>query len=232
MSYCVHCGVELDPTASVCPLCQTLVQDPAQAVDRESPKPFPTRAGEIKPVSKWELTLLVTTILVSVSVVCGVLNIFLNPGHIWSLYIIGAALMLWLWFVPPLLDRKLALPIRLLLDVAAIAIYVLLIAVANDGMSWYLYLAVPIILTGGAIAMALGLFLPKRSILSTTTTLIGSVGLFCFFLELYLDRYLQREWTPSWSLVVVAICVAIVVPLIIVRRVPSLREEVRRRFHM
>ena len=25
MSYCVHCGVELDPTASFCPLCHTPV---------------------------------------------------------------------------------------------------------------------------------------------------------------------------------------------------------------
>ena len=232
MSYCVHCGVELDPTASVCPLCQTPVQDPAQPVDHVSPKPFPTRRGEVNPVSKWELTLLITTLLVSVSVVCGVLNIFLHPEHIWSLYIIGAALMLWLWFVPPLLDRKLLLPVRLLLDVAAVAIYVLLIAVANDGMKWYLHLALPIILTGGAFALALGAFLPKRSILTTTTVLIGSSGLFCFFLELYLDRFLHQTWDPAWSLVVLAICVAVIVPLIIIRRVPSLREEARRRFHM
>ena len=47
MSYCVHCGVELDPTASFCPLCHTPVADPRQPVDTDSPKPFPTRRGEV-----------------------------------------------------------------------------------------------------------------------------------------------------------------------------------------
>ena len=42
MSYCVHCGVELDPTAAVCPLCATPVRDPARPVDTVSPRPFPT----------------------------------------------------------------------------------------------------------------------------------------------------------------------------------------------
>ena len=45
MSYCVHCGVELDATASFCPLCHTRVLDPGQPVDTASPKPFPTRRG-------------------------------------------------------------------------------------------------------------------------------------------------------------------------------------------
>ena len=56
MSYCVHCGVELDATASFCPLCHTRVLDPGQPVDTVSPKPFPTRRGEVA-VSYTHLTL-------------------------------------------------------------------------------------------------------------------------------------------------------------------------------
>ena len=41
MSYCVNCGVELDQTAQVCPLCHTPVINPKQPVDRISPPPFP-----------------------------------------------------------------------------------------------------------------------------------------------------------------------------------------------
>ena len=40
MSYCVNCGVELDATASVCPLCQTPVCNPRCPVNREAPCPF------------------------------------------------------------------------------------------------------------------------------------------------------------------------------------------------
>lgn len=49
--------------------------------------------------------LLITAMLASVAVCCGVLNLFLHAGRAWSLYVIGAAAMLWLWLVPPLLAR-------------------------------------------------------------------------------------------------------------------------------
>ena len=48
MSYCVHCGVELDPTARTCPLCHTQVVDPQQPVDTELPPPFPSRREEVR----------------------------------------------------------------------------------------------------------------------------------------------------------------------------------------
>ena len=126
MSYCVNCGVELDATASFCPLCHTPVLNPGQPVDEHAPKPFPTQRGEEAPASKRELALLITAMLASVAVCCGVLNLFLNQQRPWSLYVIGAAVMLWIWFVPPLLARGMHLLLRLLLDVAAVAIYVFL----------------------------------------------------------------------------------------------------------
>ena len=50
MPYCVSCGVELNPNAKVCPLCQTPVWHP-------SPPPpaapyFPTQPAVVKPASK------------------------------------------------------------------------------------------------------------------------------------------------------------------------------------
>lgn len=133
MSYCVHCGVELDATASFCPLCHTRVLDPGQPVDTASPKPFPTRRGEVAPAAKQEVALLITAMLASVAVCCGVLNLFLRADRMWSLYVIGASAMLWLWLVPPLLARGMHLLLRLLLDIAAVALYVYLISVDLNG---------------------------------------------------------------------------------------------------
>lgn len=234
MSYCVNCGVELDQTASACPLCHTNVVHPNVAIDRTSPSPFPTQRGEVPPVSRFELAILITAMLLSVGLCCGLLNIFLHGGRIWSLYVIGAAVMLWIWFVPPLLMPGIHLLPRLLLDVAAIGIYVFLISVDLNGRDWFLHLALPIILLAGANVLVLGLIFRggKRSILSRVTSIIGAIGTFIFGIELFLDQYFQGKWQPSWSIVILAICVAMVIPLIIVRRVPSLREEARRRFHM
>ena len=152
----------------------------------------------------------------------------------WSLYVIGAAAMLWLWLVPPLLARGMHLLLRLLLDVAAVALYVYLISVDLNGRDWYLGLAAPIILWGGAILLLLGLVLRvyRRSALTTMTILIGSIGVFVFGMEFFVDRWLHQLWSPSWSLVVLTICIGMLIPLIIIRRVPALREEARRRFHL
>lgn len=234
MSYCVNCGVELDATASFCPLCHTPVVNPNQPVDGASPSPFPTQRGEVAPVSKWELALLLSAMMASVAVCCALLNIFLPAERTWSLYVIGAAAMLWLWLVPPLLARGMHLLLRLLLDIAAVALYVYLISVDLNGGDWYLGLAAPIILWGGAILLLLGLVLRvyRRSALTTLTILIGSIGVFVFGMEFFVDRWLHQLWSPSWSLVVLTICIGMVIPLIIIRRVPALREEARRRFHL
>ena len=234
MSYCVHCGVELDATASFCPLCHTPVVDPGQPVDTASPQPFPTQRGEVAPASKLEVALLITAMLASVAVCCGVLNLFLQAGRAWSLYVIGAAAMLWLWLVPPLLARGMHLLLRLAVDIGAVLLYVYLISMDLDGRAWFLGLAAPLILWGGAVLLILGLVLLvyHRSAITTLTILIGSVGIFVLGVEFLVDRWLFRAWEPGWSLVVLVVCVGMVIPLIIIRRVPSLREEVRRRFHL
>lgn len=234
MSYCVNCGVELDPTAECCPLCQTPVCNPVQPVDRARPTPFPMERSEVAPVSRVAVALLLSSMFLSVSLVCGLLNLFLRTEHAWSLYVIGAAAMLWVWVVPPLLARQLSLLARLMLDVGAIAVYVYLIAEDLNGADWYWGLALPVLLLGGACLLILSLLLAggRRSILSSVTLVIGTIGIFLFGVEYFIDQFLNQQWEPAWSLVVLAICVALIIPLIVVRRVPYLREEVRRRFHM
>ena len=233
MSYCVNCGVELDPTAEACPLCHTPVYHPRQPIERESPKPFPTERQEVPLAAKWELAVLISAMLASAAVCCGILNIFLRAG-LWSLYIIGAAVMLWIFLVPPLLRRGLSPVIQLLADVAAVSAYVGAIAWNLHGLGgWYLHIALPVILWLGAELLTVMLPLRRgRSILSTITIIIGAIGVFPVGVELFCDLYFRGVWQPGWSLVVLTIGVALMIPLIVVRRVPSLREEVRRRFHM
>lgn len=233
MSYCVHCGVELDATATFCPLCHTKVVDPGHPPDTQSPKPFPTQPGEVPPIHKGAVAGAITAMLACVAVGCGVLNLFLKPGRGWSLYVIGATTLLWFWIVLPLLARGIPLLARSFINVAAVALYVYLMSVDLDGWNWYIGLAVPIILWGGAVWLLLSLMLRvyRRSVISTVTILIGSVGVFLLGVEFFIDRWLTGQWDPSWSLVVFTICLCTVIPLVIIRRIPAVREEVRRRFH-
>lgn len=234
MSYCVNCGVELDATAAFCPLCHTAVHNPNQPVDTVSPPPFPRERLEVPAESKQALAILLTAMLLSVALCCGVLNLLLRAGHIWSLYVIGAAVMLWIWLIPPLLNRKLPLRLQLLFDVLAVAIYVLLICIDLQGWEWYIRLVLPVLAVWYAAALFLSFQLvdKKRSILSSFTLGIGTTGVCIFILELFIDLYFHQCWAPTWSLIILTVCAALIIPLVVVRRVPSLREEVRRRFHM
>lgn len=233
MSYCVNCGVELDSTAASCPLCRTPVSNPRQPVDRDGPAPFPTEPGEVPLLPRRGLAVLISAMLGSMALCSGLLNLVLLASHIWSLYVIGAAAMLWVFIVPPLLWRKLSLPVMTLLDAAAIGLYVLLIAWELDGLDWYLHLALPAVVLLGAILLVQVLLLRNgRSILSSIALVIASIAVFVAGLELLGDLYFHGEWGPSWSLVVLIVAGALEIPLLVVRRVPSLRREARRRFHM
>lgn len=234
MSYCVNCGVELGAAATACPLCHTQVVNPAQPPDPEAQPFFPTRREEIPPVSRREAALLLSAMLVSVGLCCGLLNLVFYPEKWWSLFAAGAVVTLWIWFVLPLLVRRLSVWSRLTLDVCAVGMYVGLIALALDGMDWFLRLALPIVLCAAAILPIVCWLLRSRrcSILVSTVLVLLAVGAFAVSVELFCDLYLKGVWLPGWSLVILASCVGLAIPLIIVRRVPALREEVRRRFHM
>ncbi len=233
MPYCVHCGVELDADVKDCPLCGTEVHDPAADPAAEHPPFFPARRAEVAPVSKRTAALLLTSMLASVSLCCALLNLALKPEHRWYLFVVGAAAMLWVWLVLPLLvNRWVPLWVRLTADVGAVAVYVALIALALDGWEWFWGLAVPLLAVAAAVVCALSWLLRRgHSMLTTAMLCLGAAGLLCVGIEACVDLYFHGLWSPGWSLVVLAACVGFSIPLAVVRRVPSLREEARRRFH-
>lgn len=234
MSYCVNCGVELGDSLKACPLCQTAVINPASPADNYTSPFFPTRREEVGPVSRREAALLLTVMLASVALSCGVLNLFFYSDTWWSFFIAGAAFMFWIWFVPPLLLRKMPIWPRLVLDVGAVGIYVLLIALAVDGMDWYLKLALPILVSAAAILPVIISMLRRRqfSILTSAVFVLIGFSVFSLCTELACDLYLTGKCSLDWSLVIIATCAGLSIPLIVIRRLPSLREEARRRFHL
>lgn len=234
MSYCVHCGVELGRDAKTCPLCGTPVINPREPVNPNEIPFFPTRQEKIKPVSKKSLALLLSSMFASVAVCCGLLNLALRPDILWSLYAVGAAIMLWIFFVPPLIWRKMGITLKVLVNIFAVALYVLLIALASGGLDWYVRLALPILFAVAVIALIVSALLRdhRHSLLTSIVAVLLGAGLQCGAIEIFVDRFLRGTWRPGWSLIVMTVCVGLSVPLIVVRSVSSLREEARRRFHL
>ena len=140
----------------------------------------------------------------------------------------------WIWFVLPMLVRRIPIFFRLTADVAAVGVYVFLISIDLSGGAWFRGLALPILGWACVLVFLLSFLLRggRRSRLSAIAMCIGTVGLMALGVEYCMDRFFRAAWQPTWSLVVVVICVGLIIPLRVVRRVPSLREEARRRFNM
>lgn len=226
--YCVNCGVELNPGAERCPLCGT----PAWKPDPAEPPYFATKPPEVPAVENYGLAILMSSMLLSVALCCGLLNLILLPGRFWSYYVIGAAVMLWVWFVLPMVFRKLPVVIRLTLDVAIVDVYIWLISIDLNGEAWFRGLVVPILIWACVLVFLLCLLSRNRSILTKISLCVGAVALLVIGIEYAIEYYLFGAAHLTWSLVVATICIALIIPLRVIRHVPALREEVRRRFDL
>ncbi len=234
MSYCVNCGVELDKTLSVCPLCHTKVINPMEPVDTTSPKPFPSRKGTIDPVRRSDITILTTVVLAVTALVCGLLNFFSFRSTRWSLYVIGICIILWICFLPVFFPTRLHVSVSLVFDCLSVIIYMGIISFLHPGKGWFLLLALPLslMLMGMVLLLIYFLHRPFHSILSTASVLVGEISVFCVFTELLIRHYMKIPIYLTWSAIVLICGVVIDTSLITIIRRARLREEVRRRMHI
>lgn len=234
MSYCVNCGVELDKTCSVCPLCNTKVMNPNEPVDTVSPKPWPSSRGSIEQGIRRDLAILVTICLATTAIVCGMLNLtLLNRSH-WSLYVIGICVVLWIFCLPVFFPSKLNPHVSLLFDGIIIALYFGIISWLHPGRGWYYAIALPLIALGTVMVQFFVFCLqhPRRSILSQAVVLVAEIGILSISIELLYRHYLSDSMAPTWSAIVLTCCIIIDAALITILLRSRLREEVRRRMHI
>lgn len=233
MSYCVNCGVELHAGCSVCPLCNTEVHNPRQAVDRTALAPFPVRKGDASPVQQTDAMILISIILAVTAGVCGLLNLLVFQRTSWSLYVIGGCAILWIFFLP-VFFQKLSPYLSLFLDGAGISMYFGIIAWLHPGNGWYLGLAFPltVLATGLVLLFVVCVRQIHASILSCAAFVLGEIAVFAIAAELLIDLFRQVPPGITWSAIVLTCCVIIDAALITIIRRARLREEVRRRMHI
>lgn len=119
MSYCVNCGVELAPSEPVCPLCHTEVQNPRQPFDRKAPQPFPARLDLFRPQSdRGFIAAILTLVLLLPAAICLACDVAYTSSAGWSMLVIGAVAMLWVFIVPALFIRRHPILFGLILDTA------------------------------------------------------------------------------------------------------------------
>lgn len=239
MSYCVNCGVELEPCAKECPLCNTPVVNPREQLRQnrqgasEAQASFPKEKGQVETVKRKDFGLLLSMVILASVATCGTLNLFVFKGTPWSLAVIGACMMLWVFMIPALIYTRQSVYVSLLLDGAAVALYLYMLTFLVGGDEWFFGLGLPIVLLVTVIAEAMTVCIRRlpRSFLTVSLYLFTALGLLCLGLEILIRRYLEATIRLSWSAVVLTICTILDIAVITMLSRRRLRNEVRRRLH-
>ena len=234
MSYCVNCGVKLDPSLKECPLCHTPVINPNKPMEaKNAVSPYPTQNGQVEVVKRKDLGILLTVVLTVTSVTCLLLNLLVFDKALWSLLVIGICVCLFVFTFPAVFYSKAPLYISLLADGISVALYLYLITYITPSQDWFWQIGLPVvlILTGLTELYTLLVKFFPVSILSCSLYLFLEIPTFCVALELLICRAMAVPSHITWSAVVLTVCVIIDFALVTILIRKRLRNEVRRRLH-
>jgi len=155
MKYCEKCKVKVNTNSQKCPLCSMLLTtepdadaerktctcpQPAEAADvAKYPEPEEGNAGRYNFVFR-----LVLFISVVIGSSCLLINFLTYSGSLWSLYVVGTLLYIWIAIVYPLFSKK-KIGRIIVLDAIVTSIYVFALELATQTRGWGLTYVTPFI---------------------------------------------------------------------------------------
>lgn len=233
MSYCVHCGVELNASLKKCPLCNTPVLDPNNIPYFDGASPYPPHKGKVEPVHRKDVAIFVSVLLLTISITCGLLNRLVFSRNLWSLLVIGFCLVLWVICIPFIFYRDLSPYLAVLLDGLAVSFYLYLISLLTGSANWLFYLGLPIAALFTLLFELFMLFLLRvnRSFFCVTLYVFSIISLSCIGIELLCRNFLESPLRLTWSAIVLTVCVVFIIAIVTILLLPRVREEARRRLH-
>lgn len=234
MSYCVNCGVELDATAKSCPLCGTPVINPNEIGKiTDGSMPFPANKGQVEPVKRKDMGILLSMMVLATAVVCGILNALVFQENMWSLTVLGACVVLWVFLEPAVFSVRQSVYLSLLYDGAAVVFLLYMITFLGNEDGWFWGLGIPLtaLVTGVAEIFSLCVRKLPRSFLTVSLYFLTAAGLLCMGIELLIVRYVYCSIFLSWSAVVLTVCGVLDIAIITMLSRSRLRDAVRRRMH-
>lgn len=240
MSYCVQCGVKLEQSLETCPLCHTPVINPnlfkaQEPFEASSPKSsnFAEARGEVELAKRKDAGIWLTIVFFSTALSCLILNLTTFQGARWSPPVIGACLLLWVFFCPRMLNTRFPWSICLILDAVCIIGYEYALSRLTVDDRWFYELALPItVLTGVLFLLFILLYrFVSRAVLATALYFFIEVAFLNVGIELLIDRFLGVALKPGWSAIVFSVCAVIAIALSALLSIAGLRNTVRKRLH-
>ena len=236
MSYCVNCGVKLEQSLQTCPLCHTPVINPNELKNdalSNSTGPFATEKGEVEPMKKYDIGLWLTLVFGSTAIACGILNLFVFNHNYWSIPVIGACIIMWLFFCPRMFLPQIPVTLNLSVSAVSVIFYELAITLMTENDRWFFEIALPITLVLMGLVALSGICYKfvASSLMATVLYFFMDVGILSVVIEYFVDTFLRQSFQIFWSAIVFSVCAVISVALIAILSMKRLRAAVRKRLH-
>lgn len=234
MAYCVHCGVKLGESEKRCPLCNTVVIDPAQPPDPAAPRAYPVRTPEqeIKRNNRFLLRLAALLLLLP-AVLCLAIDLLLGDCISWSIYPAGALALLFIAVAVPILTPRLRDITSLAANFLSLSGYLFLVEKVSDSGRWFFPAVLPSLGLAVLLLSLLALCYHRKWL--NKLTFLAAVFLFialeCLGIEMILSHHGLGHIAFIWSPYVAAPCIFISLALFFINGNRAVREEVRRRTH-
>lgn len=236
MAYCVHCGIKLAEGEKKCPICNIEVRDPlakeATDVERLYPDYIPVNEDR---VSKKSLLTLLSMIFILPMILVVVCDLSINGRLNWSIYVVGALLIIYL----PTFMYLLFIPNRNGMRQYLISIFTFVFTVDalllyiqhRTGGNWVSSFAGPIVLSVGLILIALIFFRVKRkwTKLGVAALFLLFTGLLCLMIEFIAIRTFASRMSFRWSYYPLITCVALAIILFYIDSHKVLKEQLKRK---
>jgi len=168
------------------------------------------------------------------AVLCLAINLSLNGSLSWSLYVTGALILVWTAAVPAYLYRRPTLTRLFLPVLAALILYLFLIARMQKDPSWFFTLALPIVLLSAVLFYLNAWLIIHRKVrgFAIPAMILISTGLLTVGCDITIGLHLGDTWVPDWSFYVLIPCLALAMLSLAVARRQSIREEIKKRLHL
>lgn len=198
--FCKKCGVELKPDATRCPLCKLPITGEADLSSASVLPDSPERGKN--PI--WFLELFSFFAFAGFLIVFAV-DFAYGAALSWSR--IPLASIVFAWFFIFIIYKSSLRPYLLVtLEMVNLIIFLALLDKFSGNYSWFVRLALPVILITGILFLLVILFIRSfklKTLLSISIATLA-VGIFLISLEVVLHNFHQNAISISWSLVAFA----------------------------
>lgn len=233
MAYCVNCGVELAPGEPRCPLCGVTSYNPLEEQPADAARPYPSHVERLnKRIDRRYTAMFLSLLLFIPLFISAFCDLMLSGGLTWSVYVLGALGLVFVWCLLPFFFRRRRIPKVVLADGLAAAGFLFLVAYVTDG-KWFFTLGLPLTVVATAYAwLLIDMYArerPKSPLRRAGIVMLAS-GFVAVLVEYSLMLYHGKFTLPRWSVYAFVPCLILCACLFVLDRRDNLKTELERRF--